>query len=875
MHIQRRHRRLWLTISFFLPVLLMGGYFAYRGMAPFGSSSILTVDLGQQYVDFFSYLRSTLLHHPTSIFYSFSKGLGGEMWGTNAYYLFSPLNLILLPFAGKFLSTGILILVLIKYGLAGLSMAWLLDKTTEQHGGRLLAFSTPYSMMGWMIANQLNVLWLDVLWLLPLVIYGLMVILDGRGWRFYLTALAVTMIDNYYMAWMVALFTLLFASWYLTTTKEPWRPRVTAFSRYLLASIGAATLAAVVLLPTVFALTKSKGTYTSTSVSFKWEYNPFKILAKFVPGSFNFDQMPSGQPNIYVGMLMVAGFLAYLLSRRDRWPARLSALLVTAFLVVSFVWSPLDLLWHLGQYPVWYPSRFSFVFCFWLIWLAARTLEPGTTFSWPVVFGVALIFLVGALPLFFNWGGSVNYISQNQLWIGAGFAAIAVVILTLRRQTSPALTDALIVLLAVCDVSTSAYTALNNISYVSQAEFGNYTSKLDAAVNTIKKGDQGLYRIAKDFMRTKDDPFQADYNAADHFSSTMEPSVSSFVGSIGQPAGDGFITYTNGTELTDSLLGFKYSMTANNGGKQAGTQVLPLTSARYDWDRQTTLSSSKLITIKKNPTALSLAFGASDQILSLSKNTLDPLNYQSQIYQALAGKSTNNSLFKVQNFDHVTFINLHETTQITGAVLTKVDSAAPAAIRLTFKPTTNDPYYLTLGSGILDNVTITRNGKALNQYDTYRDTVVVSVADHAKGKSVTITMTLKKNSAWLQNVSLYRLNQASFMADYQKLAQSPLKITHYSSTKVSGTVKLKPGATTLMTTIPAAVGWHALVDGHPSKLHKVLNTFWALKLTPGTHQVTFYFVPPLLIWGLLISLGAFAAFFALPWWRKVKTSRRS
>ena len=256
--------------------------------------------------------------------------------------------------------------------------------------------------------------------------------------------------------------------------------------------------------------------------------------------------------------------------------------------------------------------------------------------------------------------------------------------------------------------------------------------------------------------------------------------------------------------------------------------------------------------------------------MSLSKNTLDPLNYQSQIYQALAGKSTNDSLFKVQNFDHVTFINLHETTQITGAVLTKVDSAAPAAIRLTFKPTTNDPYYLTLGSGILDNVTITRNGKALNQYDTYRDTVAVSVADHAKGKSVTITMTLKKNSAWLQNVSLYRLNQASFMADYQKLAQSPLKITHYSSTKVSGTVKLKPGATTLMTTIPAAVGWHALVDGHPAKLHKVLNTFWALKLTPGTHQVTFYFVPPLLIWGLLISLGAFAAFFALPWWRKVK-----
>ena len=52
-----RQRRLVLLISFLLPVLIMGGYFVYRGMAPFGSSTVLTVDLGQQYVDFFAYLR--------------------------------------------------------------------------------------------------------------------------------------------------------------------------------------------------------------------------------------------------------------------------------------------------------------------------------------------------------------------------------------------------------------------------------------------------------------------------------------------------------------------------------------------------------------------------------------------------------------------------------------------------------------------------------------------------------------------------------------------------------------------------------------------------------------------------------------------------
>ena len=73
-----------LLIAFFIPVIIMGSYFAYRQMAPFGQNSILTVDLGQQYIDFLAAFRNLILHHPTSLFYSFSKGLGGEMLGTNA-----------------------------------------------------------------------------------------------------------------------------------------------------------------------------------------------------------------------------------------------------------------------------------------------------------------------------------------------------------------------------------------------------------------------------------------------------------------------------------------------------------------------------------------------------------------------------------------------------------------------------------------------------------------------------------------------------------------------------------------------------------------------------------------------------------------------
>ena len=57
-----------------------------------------------------------------------------------------------------------------------------------------------------------------------------------------------------------------------------------------------------------------------------------------------------------------------------------------------------------------------------------------------------------------------------------------------------------------------------------------------------------------------------------------------------------------------------------------------------------------------------------------------------------------------------------------------------------------------------------------------------------------------------------------------------------------------------MTTIPYDRGWHATVDGHQVKLHKVLGTFLALKMSPGKRQVTLHYRPPFLILGSIISL---------------------
>lgn len=846
----KKQHALILTGSFLIPVILMGAYFAYRQMAPFGPSSLLTVDLGQQYVDFFAYFRNIILHHPSALFYSFSKGLGGEMLGTNAYYLFSPLNLILLFFPGKWLTSGIMVLTLVRYGLAGLTFAWLLLRTRLQNGFRIWAFSTAYALNGWMIANQLNMIWLDAMIILPLIIWGLLKLIHDGRLGTYIAWLAVMMIDNYYMAWMICLFTILVVLWQLPTLAD-WRTRLRATGRYLASSVASAGIAAITLLPTFYALTTSKGTYTETAISSKLEYQPLKMLGKLVPGSFDFNQMPSGQPNIYIGMLLMIGAGLYFFNSRVKWSQRLVAGLVTIFFILSFCYEPLDLLWHAGQFPVWYPYRFSFIFAFWCILLAARVLQPSYQLQWP---GALAILIISGLVFWLTGQLKLSYLSTSQRLIGLGFVVVSLAALMIARRNSPRLYDFLIVLIVACDVGTSAFTSLNKIAYVSQDEFGKYTQQLDQASRQLKRHDSGFYRIAKTFMRTKDDPMQGDFYSADHFGSTLEPPIPAFMGAIGQPAGDGFVSYDNGTQVSDALLGFKYTMTARHHGIENGDQIMPLSGYRPDWTRLPKVDQTKMITSRKNAAALPIAFGASSEIFQLGKATLDPLSYQSQIFQALAGRPINQPLFTVQNFTSVQFNNVQAAHQITGTTFRKQNLLKPATIKLKFTPPTNDSYYLTLGPEVKDSATISLNRLDFSQYDTYRDTVVINLAHHQKGKPVTITFRLKKTSARLQNVSVYCLKQRAFNNSLKALQQSPLKIQKATPTSIKGTVHIHHGQSALMTTIPAATGWHVRIDGQRVQPRTVISTFMALPITSGTHQVEFYYRPPFLILGAVITV---------------------
>ena len=324
-----------LFVGFFVPVTIMLGYFIYRGMYPFGKSSLLTVDLGQQYVDFFAAYRDTLLHDPTKIFYSFSKAIGGEMLGEFAYYLLSPFNLIFLFFKGKTLTAGIMLVTLLKYGCSGLAMAWLLQKRNKKTRLVNSALAVTYAMMGWFVANQFNLLWLDACVFLPLIIVGFYNLMETAKPACYVLFLGFMIIINYYMAYMICIFLVLFFIWYAFDNFETPKIMLKKAAIFVGSSLLAVGVGCLTLLSTLYTLSVSKGQYMQEKISFKLEYNPIKMVSKLTMGAFNFDQLPSGQPNLFISSLALFAFGLFFFCKKIKLRSRITAFLITCFLILS------------------------------------------------------------------------------------------------------------------------------------------------------------------------------------------------------------------------------------------------------------------------------------------------------------------------------------------------------------------------------------------------------------------------------------------------------------------------------------------------------------------------------------------------------------
>ena len=376
--------------SALLPMITMLVVWFFMGSYPFGNKSLMAVDFDQQYISFYGLLKNAILSGDlSSLSYSFTKSIGGDMIGVLGYYLMSPFNIIYVLLPLNYIGLSVFLTIWLRYGAFGLSFAHLLIKRykgAESKRWMVPLFATAYALSGMLVSYQMNVIFYDAMFMLPLVILYLEQLLDGKAAYPYAFVLGLTVFLQFYMGYMISLFVVLYACYYLSprlSIEGTWKVKLKHYAQPLwdvfLYSILGAAAASILFVPVFFNLIESKGQAGGAmTFSMAFQINPLDILSKLTIGGYDAQSgwaAGPNLPNIYIGALGFIGFILYFTSRKIVKERRWAAGVVTLIFFTSFVNEFVSKIWHMGQNPAGFFFRFSWLFSFFMILLAYQALK--------------------------------------------------------------------------------------------------------------------------------------------------------------------------------------------------------------------------------------------------------------------------------------------------------------------------------------------------------------------------------------------------------------------------------------------------------------------------------------------------------------------
>ena len=243
-----------LLAAFWIPVVIMIIIFIQRGIFPFGDNSFLRTDMYHQYAPFFSEFHHKL-RTGGSLLYSWDVGGGVNFAALYAYYLASPVNWLVVLCPKAYIIEFMTYMIVFKIGLSGLTFAWYLRKHGRAGDFGAAFFGIFYALSGYMAAYSWNIMWLDCIWLFPLIMLGLERLVKEKKGLLYGVTLGLSILSNYYISIMICLFMVIyFVSLLILEKRKKVRDYGVICGQFAGYSLLAGGLAAAVLLPEIFAL---------------------------------------------------------------------------------------------------------------------------------------------------------------------------------------------------------------------------------------------------------------------------------------------------------------------------------------------------------------------------------------------------------------------------------------------------------------------------------------------------------------------------------------------------------------------------------------------------------------------------------------------
>ncbi|MBP3339992.1 MAG: YfhO family protein [Lachnospiraceae bacterium] len=809
-----------LFLAFIIPVLVLSVIFVSRGISPIGDSIYLRSDMYHQYAPFYKELYRKLTEGG-SLFYSWNIGMGVNFTALFAYYLASPINMLLgaIAIKGDILLT-MDALIVFKTGLAGLTFAYYIAKHFNKKNYSITAISVFYALSSYMAAFSWNIMWIDCIVMLPLIALGIENLVKKKKWLLYTLSLGFAIYSNYYIGIMLCIFSVLYFFVVLFSQKK-----ITLYGscvkilHFVKGSLLAGGLGAVMFLPALYALSYTASADSAFPTQWKNYFSVMDMLARSLmtvdPAILN-----ANQPNIYCTVAVFIMIPLYCLSKKIEHKEKVGKVTLLLFLLLSFNMNIPNFIWHGLHFPNSLPCRESFIYIFLILTMTYEAATHIKSFKQKEIYSCffgALAFLILIEQLYVNG----EEFSFKIIYLSLFFMICYLLLINMYRNKHIYKQFTIYMLVIVC-IAEAAISSNVDSAYklTGYSSYLNDNEDISNIIDSVESDD--FYRIEKLTRRTKNDAAWNDYHGVSIFSSTANGHFSDLLGSFGFEKSTNAYSYYGNTPLTSSMLSVRYVISVGE---------------RMDPYLMTLKASSKNQYLYELDYVLPLGY-------MIPENCLDDL--------AIAG----NDPFLIQN----NFAMTVSGNEGLYKRLTAVSSGASSII--TVEESCDLYIYVTnyvdkisySGYNALEDVRISGNASGLNHRQ------IVHIGHVPANTEVTVT-TSDTDVSSLQ-LYAYAFNQDVFDNVFNSLNDEGLEIESYDDTYIKGSITAKEDGT-MLTSIIYDKGWSVYIDGEKTEIGSFNEALLTVNVPEGTHTIEFKYTPNGLYLGLAITIVSIILIFAI------------
>lgn len=802
-----------------------------NGIAPFGQNSLLTMDLWGQYYP----MIVEKLNHPFSI-WSWNGSLGFSELVQGAYYTNSLFNFLLLPFRGYSRLAAMDMMIFLKASLAAFSFAFYLER---RRGGVIsplsMALGMAYGLSSYVIAFISQPMWLDAVLFLPLILLGLERLLDGGKPWLYVIFLFLTLYSNFYIGWMVCLFSVI---WFFVTlasdgNRRTWKCLSVDAGKFAGFSLASGTLAAFTLLPVVYGMQN----WISSSLGFDREIlwsHPIAAITDNLSAGIR-PSLEYGVANIYCGSAAVFFALLFLLNRKIPLAKRIAYFFTAGFLFISFELNLLDFIWHGLHFPNQLPGRQSFLFAFIMLLMAYETLTKTDGIKLPSLCVSALlsgsVMLIG-LPESKNQTG--RYISLAVIFLF--FFVLAAMYFFRKTPVRELAAFAIAVGIALDAMISGVYVMTRYVGYANAVAYTNEEALVLSLTKEYESGKDDFYRSEMASPFTFDPGMLYDYKGVSYYSSTMNGRLYHTFEALGNRVyALNVSTIYQPSPILDMMFGIRHYYTRGN-------------SLPKDYGK--VIAEKGIYSVIESPYHLPIAFGTQKELLEYEASAGNPMSTQARFLMYATGYYDERYIVR----EAPDILNVENASPYYAGGKQYYSTSTPSVdtvFEYAFDVKSDGMYYVNFGFVAGDYTVRVNDGEPIYgacYSDSFKNVGLVKAGDR-----ITVKVVLNGYGIALCGVTGYSMNKEAVDRAHQKLAMNGLDVTYASNTVIRGTIRPERDML-LYSSIPAEAGWSAYVDGERVETSAVMGAFLAFPISQGEHTVEYRYRAPGLALGVSISV---------------------